>query len=140
MFLGGLIMALAIEGSGLHQRIALKVLMVTGGHSLRIVMLGGSAENWLNNKAIYIIKFVFSISGVMCATAFLSMWISNTATTAMMLPMIDAVVSALGEKSGQKVDEEQQAVREDSKTQGNQQQQVAALFLFPSFIKCSGAV
>lgn len=70
MFIGGLIMAIAIEKSGLHERLALKVLTLTGSN-IRFVMFG-----------------------FMATTAFLSMWISNTAATAMMLPIIDAVVVA----------------------------------------------
>eukprot|EP00095_Tigriopus_kingsejongensis_P009456 snap_masked-scaffold197_size267318-processed-gene-1.12 protein:Tk09456 transcript:snap_masked-scaffold197_size267318-processed-gene-1.12-mRNA-1 annotation:"hypothetical protein DAPPUDRAFT_198799" len=70
MFIGGLIMAIAIEKSNLHERLALKVLTLTGSN-LRFVTFG-----------------------FMAVTAFLSMWISNTAATAMMLPIIDAVVVA----------------------------------------------
>ena len=48
--------------------------------------------------------------GVMLTTAFLSMWISNTATTALMLPIVDAIVEALEGKDpleSQDDDEEQ---------------------------------
>lgn len=67
MFLGGLILALAVEQSGLHQRMALKILL----------MIGTAPRNLL--------------LGFMLTTAFLSMWISNTATTAMMIPIVEAI-------------------------------------------------
>lgn len=71
MFIGGLMMAIAVECSGLHRRIALK-MMITIGTSPRRLLLS-----------------------FMIVTGFLSMWISNTATTAMMLPIVDAVCKAL---------------------------------------------
>ena len=76
MFIGGLITAIAVESSGLHQAIALKALLLLGT-SPRLLMLG----------------FILP-------TAFLSMWISNTATTAMMVPMVEAVLAELGDKGG----------------------------------------
>ncbi|MGQ9864611.1 MAG: SLC13 family permease [Bacteroidia bacterium] len=60
LFLGGFLLAQAIQKAGLHQRIALK-----------IVHLMGHSPNRL-------------IGGFMIATAFLSMWINNTATTMLM--------------------------------------------------------
>lgn len=36
--------------------------------------------------------------GLMSTTAFLSMWISNTATTAMMVPIIDAIIFEIGDE------------------------------------------
>ncbi|KAG8224335.1 hypothetical protein J437_LFUL004291 [Ladona fulva] len=71
MFIGGLSMALAIEHCNLHQRIAMKVLL-TIGTSPGLLMLG-----------------------FMLTTMFLSMWISNTATTAMMAPIVIAVLKEL---------------------------------------------
>jgi sodium-dependent dicarboxylate transporter 2/3/5 len=71
IFVGGLFVALAFEFSGLHKRIALRVMLFTGT-SLRMLMLG-----------------------TMFTTACLSMWISNTATTAMMVPIILAVLDEL---------------------------------------------
>jgi sodium-dependent dicarboxylate transporter 2/3/5 len=68
LFLGGFVLALAIARWGLDRRIAFLTLRVVGTRP----------------KAI--------VAGTMGATAFISMWVSNTATAAMMVPIVLSVV------------------------------------------------
>ena len=71
LFMGGFLIALALERWNLHRRFALRILVAAGGRPRRL------------------------LGGFMLATAALSMWISNTATTLMMLPIALSVVSKI---------------------------------------------
>ena len=71
LFLGGFILAIALEAWCLHRRVALKILAFTGARADGVVL------------------------GFMASTALLSMWMSNTATTLMMLPIAASVLSLL---------------------------------------------
>ncbi len=71
LYIGGFVLAIAIEKWNLHKRIALNIIKIVG------------------TNVVYIIL------GFMIATAFLSMWISNTATAVMILPIGMAIVSQL---------------------------------------------
>jgi len=78
LFMGGFIIALAMERWNLHKRIALLIIRFIGGGPSRIIL------------------------GFMVAAGFLSMWISNTATAIMMLPIGLAIVSQMEEEFGGK--------------------------------------
>ena len=84
LYLGGFILAIAIERWNLHRRIALYIINLIGSR----------------------IKFI--ILGFMLATAFLSMWISNTATSVMMLPIGAAIISQLKQTPGTPKEENKQ--------------------------------
>lgn len=71
LFMGGFILALALEKYNLHQRIALNLIRLTGTSGNGIIL------------------------GFLLATAFISMWISNTATAIMMLPIASSVTALL---------------------------------------------
>ena len=75
LFLGGFIIASAMESSGLHKRIALKILSFSGTSPSKI------------------------IAGFMFSTAILSMWVSNTASTIMMLPIAMSVINIFYNKN-----------------------------------------
>ena len=71
LFFGGFVMALALEKVNLHKRIALNIVRLTGTTPDKVIL------------------------GFMLATAALSMWISNTATTVVMLPIALSVIDLL---------------------------------------------
>ena len=72
LFLGGFLIAQALESCGLHKRLALSVLSVAGTRPANLIF------------------------GFMAATAFISMWVSNTATVVMMLPMATSIIAFAG--------------------------------------------
>jgi sodium-dependent dicarboxylate transporter 2/3/5 len=76
LFLGGFLIAIAMEEWSLHKRIALKIITLMGGTPTSILL------------------------GFMASGAFLSMWISNTATALMLLPIGLSVIQKLENKFG----------------------------------------
>ena len=79
LFMGGFIIAKALERTGLHKRAALATIRVVGTRPRNLV------------------------GGFMAATAFISLWVSNTATVAMMYPMATSVID-LAERDKQNYD------------------------------------
>jgi len=78
LFLGGFLIAISMERWNLHRRIALTIINAIGKRADLLVL------------------------GFMTASAFLSMWISNTATSVMMLPIGLAIISKMEESFGEK--------------------------------------
>ncbi len=76
LFLGGFLIAKAIEKSGLHRRLAHMLLKQAGSNSYRL------------------------LGGVMLCTAFLSLWISNTASAMVVAPIAAAVASSQDDAQG----------------------------------------
>lgn len=77
LFLGGAFLALTIERTGLHRRLALSILSRAGGSNWRLLL------------------------AVMAATALISMFISNTSTALIMMPMALAMLGSGGVKEGE---------------------------------------
>ncbi len=71
LFMGGFLIAAALERCRLHRRIAIRIIELVGTRPANL------------------------IGGFMAATAFLSMWVSNTATVVMLLPMATSVIDAI---------------------------------------------
>jgi sodium-dependent dicarboxylate transporter 2/3/5 len=91
LFLGGFIIAMSMQRWGLHERIALAILSKAGSSSRMLIF------------------------GFMVATAFLSMWISNTATAMMMVPIAIAIIGTIlprNEREPEMIDKPQHAFAE----------------------------
>jgi sodium-dependent dicarboxylate transporter 2/3/5 len=74
LFLGGFLLALGLQASGVHRRMALAIVHGVGGQPRRVVL------------------------GFMIASAFLSMWISNTATVMVLMPIGMSVIAAIRDR------------------------------------------
>lgn len=75
LLMGAFMLSKGLEKSNVHHRFALYMIRMTGAQSAKRLVLG-----------------------FMLTSAFLSMWISNTATTLMMLPIALSVVHSIGDK------------------------------------------
>jgi sodium-dependent dicarboxylate transporter 2/3/5 len=78
LFMGGFFLGMAIEKWNLHKRIALSIIKLTGTNGNSIVL------------------------GFILSTGFLSMWLSNTATTMMMFPIAASVIHVISQHAGDK--------------------------------------
>ena len=78
LFLGGFMLAQAMQRWDLHRRLALHIVALVGTSPSKVIL------------------------GFMCASAFVCMWVSNTATTAMMMPIGLAVIQQVGESVREK--------------------------------------
>jgi sodium-dependent dicarboxylate transporter 2/3/5 len=79
LFLGGMLIGLAMEEHNLHRRIALNIIRVIGSQPRRLLL------------------------GFVLSTAFISLWISNTATAVMMVPIALAVLFQLEGREGRRL-------------------------------------
>lgn len=77
LFIGGFLLAIAMQAWGLHRRVALRILARIGKSPSTLLL------------------------GVMGATWMISWWVSNTATTLMMLPIVLALATQLEERAGE---------------------------------------
>ncbi|XP_068573078.1 solute carrier family 13 member 4 isoform X1 [Cebidichthys violaceus] len=97
LLMGVICLAASIEKWNLHKRIALRMVMIAGAKPGMLVL------------------------GFMCCTVFLSMWLSNTSTTAMVMPIAEAVLQQLictGLADGHTDSETAEAPEDDSGTSG----------------------
>ena len=76
LILGGLLLAIAMERCNLHKRVAYNIVIRLGDHPRQLIL------------------------GVMIASAFISMWVSNTSTTLMMLPVATSIAMLIVPSGG----------------------------------------
>ena len=89
MFVGSMILAYAMEHVHLHRRLALLVLRYVGSSIIWYVVFFFS----ISNESFNVLNR--SMAGLMVVTAFLSMWINNSAAANIMIPTAIAIVNEL---------------------------------------------
>lgn len=92
LLLGGFILSVSLEKSGTHKRLAMGMIRLVGGK---------------NNKTISQKRIIL---GFMLASAGLSMWISNTATTLMLVPVAIAIIQSVNNLNQSSVNQQNFAV------------------------------
>ncbi|HJJ31002.1 MAG TPA: DASS family sodium-coupled anion symporter [Methanocorpusculum sp.] len=86
LFMGGFMIAMAMQRWNLHKRMALKIISITGTSPTRLIL------------------------GFMIATAFLSMWMSNSATAMLMIPIaIAIIITVIPNKKPKEMDKSERA-------------------------------
>uniref|UniRef100_A0A3B3S9Z1 Solute carrier family 13 member 4 n=1 Tax=Paramormyrops kingsleyae TaxID=1676925 RepID=A0A3B3S9Z1_9TELE len=115
LLMGVICLAASIEKWNLHKRIALRMVMIAGAKPGMLVL------------------------GFMCCTVFLSMWLSNTSTTAMVMPIAEAVLQQListGVADTQEDDENIEVPEEVSDKEENlDKNQLELLYRRESYVK-----
>uniref|UniRef100_A0A8C7CKF0 Solute carrier family 13 member 4 n=1 Tax=Oncorhynchus kisutch TaxID=8019 RepID=A0A8C7CKF0_ONCKI len=116
LLMGVICLAASIEKWNLHKRIALRMVMIAGAKPGMLVL------------------------GFMCCTVFLSMWLSNTSTTAMVMPIAEAVLQQListGVADTQEDSETVEATEDDREEnlEQNQLERLDSLYLFLSLFQ-----
>uniref|UniRef100_A0A8C8GZW4 Solute carrier family 13 member 4 n=1 Tax=Oncorhynchus tshawytscha TaxID=74940 RepID=A0A8C8GZW4_ONCTS len=107
LLMGVICLAASIEKWNLHKRIALRMVMIAGAKPGMLVL------------------------GFMCCTVFLSMWLSNTSTTAMVMPIAEAVLQQListGVADTQEDSETVEATEDDYKEENLEKNQLERLY------------
>ena len=105
-----------MEKCNLHQRVALKALIIIGT-SPRLLMLG-----------------------LMLPTMFLSMWISNTATTSMMVPIVRSIVTELDQEIRKNLRKDEEDEKSEEEQEKNTQKIRVMLFLSVAYAASCGGV
>ncbi|XP_012224853.1 protein I'm not dead yet-like [Linepithema humile] len=117
MFLGSLVIAVVIENSGLHMRIALLIIKTIGCSHRRLTF------------------------GLFFVTMFISMWISNTAATAMMIPIMETVLVELEAQGlGQMFTQSEEAIEEDGETSKRPTHSTMVYYLVAAYASSLGGI
>lgn len=124
MFVGGLIIALAVEHCNLHRRVALHVIKMVGCSPRKLNL------------------------GLVTVTMLVSMWISNTAATAMMIPIIEATLTELEEQGigqmfetpflDEKSEKNRDSSHEDEEQQKRPTKETMCYFMSTAYAACIG--
>ena len=117
LFLGGFLLAIALERWDVHRRVARAVVGAVGDRPRRLLL------------------------GLMAATAFLSMWVSNTATTLMMIPVAAAVVGVeVGGRAGDAADADSSGLDADGDAQSRRPPYARAVLLGVAYAATVGGL
>jgi sodium-dependent dicarboxylate transporter 2/3/5 len=120
MFIGSMILAYAMEHIRLHRRLAMLVLRYVGSSITWYVQMFFFL---ISNKSFNVVNR--SMGGLMAVTAFLSMWINNSASANIMIPTAIGIVSEL--------ENYHNSTKRTAMTDGNDNHQNSTSIIFTDF-------